>query len=143
MKALLASVVLSLSLSTFAESISISYSGMESWGQTYYSCAYVEARTKQVLERLMAYNIRVDCFGGIENGRMSPVSLEASFDVPHDTGISGYISLRGDQQNPACGLNVAIINNVLPKFPFVKVVSKDDRCASPRSNYKFDLALKF
>lgn len=141
MKTLFAAIVLSLSASAFAESVSFSYSGFEAWGRSYYACDYVEAQTEEVLELFGATNIDVSCFGGIEYGRVSPVSVKATFDAPFMTGVVERTTLKGDRWNPSCGVNVAIINGVLPKFSNVTVLSKNDRCSSERSNYSYELEI--
>lgn len=141
MKTLLAGIVLSLSFSAAAESVSFSYSGYEAWGRTYYSCDYVETQTEEVLEVFGATNVRVSCFGGVEYGRMSPVSVTATFELPVLVGAVERTTIKGDKWNPSCGINVAIVKNLLPAFSNVKVLSKNDRCSSERSNYSYELEI--
>lgn len=141
MKTLFAALVLSVSASAFAESVSFSYSGLEAWGRSYYHCDYVEAQTEKVLELFGASNINISCYGGIEHGRMEPVSINATFDAPVVTGVVERATFKGNSWDSACGINVAIVKNVLPKFSNVKVLSKRDTCSSERSRYSYDFEI--
>jgi hypothetical protein len=141
LKTLLAALALTLSLSAFADSVSFTYSGLESEGRVYYACDYAEAQTEKFLTVFGATNVDVRCFGGIEFGRMEPVSISATFDQPMLDGVIEQVTVKGDRWNPACGLNVAIIKNLLPKFGNVTVVSKNDSCSTMRSNYSYDFSI--
>lgn len=144
MKKLITLVALVLSVSAYArETVSFGYSGMESWGQTYYSCDYVEAQTEKVLEMFGATEIHVRCSGGIEMGQMWPVSVSASFETPVLVGneIAQAVKYKGDTWNPSCGLNVKIVKSLLPKFSNVTVVKKSDSCAFRRSNYSYEFSI--
>jgi hypothetical protein len=145
MKKIFALVAVAFSLSVWSrEEVSFSYSGMESWGQSYYSCDYVENQTEKVLEMFGATNIDVWCTGGIEFGRIwTPVSVSSSFDVPLLTGAEATIvkKYRGDSWNPSCGLNVAIVKALLPKFINVKVLRKSDSCGFANSNFSYEFEI--
>lgn len=141
MKTLLAGIALSLSFGAFAESVSFSYSGMETWGQSFYSCDYVQTQTEHVLEIFGATDVHVNCFGGVEFGRMSPVSVNATFELPILNGAVERLSIKGDRWTPSCGVNVAIIKNLLPVFTNVTVLSKNDSCMNERSNYSYQLEI--
>ena len=144
MKKLITVVALVLSVSAFArETVSFGYSGMEGWGQSYYSCDYVEAQTEKVLEMFGATEISVRCSGGIEFGQVMPVSVRASFETPVLSGaeVSEIVKYKGDSWNPACGLNVRIVKSLLPKFSNVTVVKKSDSCAFQRSNYSYEFSI--
>lgn len=145
MKKLIALAALALSVSSFAaEKVSFTYSGFEGWGRTYYSCDYVEAQTEKYLELFGATQIDVTCFGGIEFGRMSPVSVSARFEVPALQGneVATEVKVEGDRFNPSCGINVSIIRNILPKFSNVEVLKKSDSCAFASSNYSYTFSIK-
>lgn len=141
MKKLLVLVATLFSFSVFArESVSFTYFGNEGWGQSYYACDYVEARTEKVLEMFGATEIEVRCSGGIEFGRYwGPVNVRTSFELPVLTGteVAEEVTFKGDSWNPACGLNVTIVKKLLPKFSNVSVVKKSDSCAFSRSNYSY------
>ena len=145
MKKLFAVVALVLSFSSFAaEKASFSYSGFEGWGQSYYSCDYVEAQTERVLELFGATETNVRCSGGIEMGRYwGPVSVTATFEAPILSGneVAEVVKLKGDSWNPACGLNVTIVKSLLPKFSNVTVIKKNDSCAFQRSNYSYEFSI--
>lgn len=141
MKTLLAGIALSLSFGAFAESVSFSYSGIETWGRSYYSCDYVQAQTEHYLDVFGATNVRVNCFGGFEMGRISPVSVDATFELPILNGAVERVKIKGDQWVPSCGINVAIINNLLPVFTNVTVLSKKDSCSNERSNYSYEFEI--
>lgn len=144
MKKLLALALVSLSVTAFArETVSFGHSGMEGWGQSYYSCDYVEAQTEKVLEMFGATEIDVHCSGGIEFGQVWPVSVRASFETPVLTGteVAEMVKYRGDSWNPSCGINVKIVKSLLPKFSNVTVVKKSDSCAFQRSNYSYEFAI--
>lgn len=145
MKKLFAAVVCALSLSAFAgsEKVSFGYSGIEGWGQSYYSCDYAEAQTEKHLATLGATQVDVRCTGGIEFGRMWPVSVTATFDLPVLSGRNEAeaVTIKGERRNPACGLNVAIIKAILPKFSNVTVLAKNDSCAFASSTYSYDLSI--
>lgn len=145
MKTLIASLALVLSFSAAAaQKVSFTYFGNEGWGQTYYACDYAEARTEKVLAMFGATEVSVRCFGGIEFGRMEPVSITATFEAPVLMGneMASVVKYKGDAFNPACGLNVAIVKNVLPKFSNVKVLKKSDSCAFDRSNFSYEFEIK-
>jgi hypothetical protein len=145
MKKLIALIAFALSLSAFAhdQKVSFSYSGFEGWGRTFYSCDYVEAQTEEVLELFGATHVDVRCNGGIDFGRMSPVMVTASFDLPVLSGreVAEVVKLKGDSRNPACGLNVTIVKALLPKFSNVSVLKKSDACAFQSSNYSYEFAI--
>lgn len=141
MKTLIAALVLSVSASASAETLSFSYSGLESWGRSYYSCDYVEARAEEVLELFGATNISTTCYGGIEYGRVAPVTIDVTFDAPVLNGVVERTTYKGDRWNPSCGLNVAMINSFVKSFPNVKVLAKRDRCVSETSKYSYDLEI--
>lgn len=144
MKKIITLVVLALSVSAYArETVSFGYSGMEGWGQSYYSCDYVEAQTEKVLEMFGATEVDVRCSGGIEMGQMWPVSVSASFEAPVLVGteVAQVVKYKGDSWNPACGLNVKIVKSLLPKFSNVTVLKKSDSCAFQRSNYSYEFSI--
>ena len=129
--------------SVFAKNISFTYFGNEGSNQSYYACSYVEDQTQSYLELLGATNIDVRCSGGISGGwSMQPVSIRASYDVAEVTGTSvELVEIKGDYSNPACGLNVRIIKEILKTLTNVEVLKKDDSCAFATSNYYFKLNL--
>ena len=145
MKKLFALVALALSVSAFAadHKVSFSYSGIESWGRSYYSCDYVEAQTEKVLELFGAQNIEVRCSGGIEWNQAWPVSVTAKWDAPALSGrdVAETVKLRGDSWNPSCGINVKIVKTLAPLFSNVTIVKKSDSCAFQSSNYSYEFAI--
>ncbi len=145
MKKLIVLATLALSASAFAadQKVSFSYSGLEGWGRSYYSCDYVEAQTEKVLELFGAQNVEVRCSGGIQWGQAWPVSVTASWDAPALSGreVAETVKLKGDSWNPACGLNVTIVKNLAPKFSNVTIVKKSDSCAFQSSNYSYEFAI--
>jgi hypothetical protein len=71
---------------------------------------------------------------------MQPVSIRASYDMAEVTGTSvELVEIKGDYSNPACGLNVRIIKEILKTLTNVEVLQKDDSCAFLTSNYYFKL----
>jgi hypothetical protein len=130
-----------VSVSAFATNISFTYFGNEGGRQSYYACSYAEGQTESYLELLGATNIDVRCTGGINGGwSVQPVSIRASYDLPVVVGNSvEAVSIKGDSFNPACGLNVRIINELLKTFTNVEVVKKSDSCAFQSSNYFYKL----
>lgn len=145
MKKLIALATLALSASAFAHDhhVSFSYSGIEGWGRSYYSCDYVEAQTEKVLELFGAQNAEVRCSGGIEWGQAWPVSVTAKWDAPALSGreVAEVVKLKGDSWNPACGLNVTIVKSLVPHFSNVTIVKKSDSCAFERSNYSYEFSI--
>lgn len=145
MKKIIALVTLTLSLSSFAaEKVSFTYNGNEGWGQTFYSCDYAEAQTESYLELFGATEIEVYCFGGISAGTMiSPVSINAKFELPVLNGseVALITEVKGDNWNPACGINTYIVKKLLPKFSNVAVLSKSDSCAFQSSNYSYKFSI--
>lgn len=142
MKKLIALFAVVLSTAAFArETVSFSYSGFENWGTSYFHCDYVEARTEKVLAMFGATEVSVRCNGGIEvgSGWWSPVSVKASFEAPVLAGNEApqTVSYRGEMRDSSCGLNVAIVNALLPKFSNVKVMKKSDSCAFASSNFSY------
>lgn len=137
--ALLATLL--ISSSAFATNFSFTYFGNEGGRQSYYACSYVEDQAVSYLELLGATNIDVRCTGGISGGwSVQPVSLRASYDLPVVMGTSvESVELKGDSFNPACGLNVRIIKEILKTFSNVEVLKKSDSCAFASSNYYFKL----
>lgn len=141
-------IALAIALTSFAtlarETVSFSHSGLEGWGVSYYSCDYAEARTEKVLELFGATQIDVTCTGGLDFGRFPmPVSITASFEAPVLVGteVAQTVKYRGDAWNSSCGLNVAIVKNLLPKFSNVTVVKKNDSCAFSSSNYSYEFSI--
>lgn len=145
MKKLFALVALVLSVSAFAadHKVSFSYSGMEGWGRSYYSCDYVEAQTEKVLELFGAQNAEVSCSGGIQWGQAWPVSVTATWDSPALSGreVAEVVKLKGDSWNPSCGINVAIVKNLVSHFSNVTIVKKSDSCAFANSNYSYEFSI--
>ncbi|MBA2403660.1 MAG: hypothetical protein H0V66_02730 [Bdellovibrionales bacterium] len=130
-----------LSSTAFATNISFTYFGNEGGRQSYYACSYAEDQTISYLELLGATNIDVTCYGGISNGwSMQPVSVRASYNLPVVTGsIVETVTIEGDTFNPACGLNVRILKEVLKTFSNIEVLKKSDACAFAHSNYYYKL----
>jgi hypothetical protein len=145
MKKLIAVMALALSVSAFAadHKVSFSHGGMNGWGQSYYSCDYAEAQTEKVLALFGAQNAEVTCSGGIQYGQMWPVSVTASWDAPALSGreVAEVVKLKGDTWNPSCGLNVAIVKNLVSHFANVTVVKKSDSCAFANSNYSYEFSI--
>jgi hypothetical protein len=141
MKKLIAVITLVLSFSAFAEkkTVSFTYSGIESYGRSYYACDYVEYQTEKMLELFGATQIDVSCSGGIQFGSMWPVSIRATFEAPTLVGneVAEVKKIEGDFSRPACGLNTTIVKRLLPSFSNVKVVKKSDSCAFASSNYSY------
>lgn len=140
MKKLTLLPILMFSVSAFATTVNFTYFGNEGGRQSYYACSYAEDQTASYLEELGATNIDVRCSGGITNFSVQPVSVRASFDLPVVTGSTvDVLEFEGDVWSPSCGLNVRIINELLPKFKNVEVVKKSDACAFASSNYYYKL----
>lgn len=140
MKKLLTICALALSANVFAAGFSFTYFGNEGGRQSFYACDYVEYQTEQYLELLGATDIDVSCFGGIQPWGVQPVSINAKFTLPVVTG-SGVeeVKIEGDTWNPACGVNVRIMKEILNVFTNVEVVKKSDACAFANSNYYYKL----
>lgn len=140
MKTALLSALL-VSSSAFAANINFTYFGNEGGRQSYYACDYAQYQTESYLELLGATNIDVTCFGGIQPwGSVQPVSIRASYDLPVVTGQSvETVELKGDSFNPACGINVRIIKEILKTMTNVEVVKKQDSCAFATTNYYYKL----
>lgn len=131
-----------ISSSAFAANFSFTYFGNEGGRQSFYACDYVEDQTTSYLELLGATNIDVRCTGGIQSSGWSaqPVSIRASYELPLVTGQNvETVEIKGDSFNPACGINVRIMNEALKTFTNVKVLKKQDSCAFASSNYYYKL----
>ena len=140
MKTLFIVMMMSLSLPAFArESVSFTHFGNNGGNQSYYACDYAQDQTESFLDLVGATNVDVTCSGGIQPwGTAFPVSIRADFDLPMITTSNvESVQVDGDTWNPACGLNVQIINSLVVKFPNVKVVRKSDACAFSTSNYSY------
>ena len=139
MMILLASLL--VSASSFAAQVSFTYFGNEGGNQHFYACSYAEDQTFAHLETLGATNIDVRCSGGIQSSwSIQPVSIRATYNLPVVTG-SGVeaVVIKGDSFNPACGLNVRIVKEILKTFTNVTVVKKSDSCGFSQSNYFYNL----
>jgi hypothetical protein len=145
MKKLMAVVALVLSVSAFArENVTITYSGYEGWGRSYYSCDYAEARTETVLELFGATNVSVTCSGGLDRGHYwGPIRVKASFDLPVLAGneVAETVKFRSTGSNTSCALNVKIVKSLLPSFDNVTVVKKNDSCVSASSSYSYEFSI--
>jgi len=141
MKFLFFSFLFLSSLNLFAAEVSFTHFGQEGNRQSYYACSYVEDQTFDILETLGATGIDVRCSGGITSGWYAgPVYVTARFDLPQVNGSEeSILELKGDVFNPACGLNVKIIKEVLKVFSNITVLKKQDHCAFSDSNYYFQL----
>lgn len=141
MKVLTLVAALLISASSFAANFSFTYFGNEGGRQSYYACDYVQYQTEDYLQLLGATNIDVSCSGGIQsNWNVQPVSIRAKFDLPVVTGsVVDTVELQGDAFNPACGINVQIISEILKKMTNVSVVKKKDSCAFATTNYYYKL----
>jgi hypothetical protein len=141
MKFLFLSLLFIMSLTSFAAEVSFTHFGQEGNRQSYYACSYVEDQTFDFLETLGATGIEVRCSGGITPGWYAgPVYVTARFDLPQVSGSEERIlELTGDVFNPACGINVKIIKEVLKAFSHITVLKKQDQCPFADSNYYFQL----
>lgn len=140
MKKFIALFVMVFSFASFAkETVSFTYFGNEGGRQSYYACDYVEGQTEYYLELFGATDIEVYCHGGIQPwGSVQPVSINAKFNLPVIAGNSvESVKVQGDTWNPACGVNVRIVQSLLKKFTNVEVVKKSDSCAFHNSNYSY------
>lgn len=141
MKLITLVATLLISASSFAANFSFTYFGNEGGRQSYYACDYVQYQTESYLETLGATNIDVTCHGGIQSTwSIQPVSIRAKYDLPEVTGTSvETVELKGDSFNPACGINVRIISEILKTMTNVSVVKKNDSCAFATTNYYYKL----
>lgn len=141
MKTITLMAALFVSASSFAADFSFTYFGNEGGRQSFYACDYVQAQTEGYLELLGATNIDVRCHGGIQNNwSVQPVSIRASYDLPEVTGTGvETVEIKGDSFNPACGINVRIIKEILKTMTNVTVVKKSDSCAFANTNYSYTL----
>lgn len=141
MKLITVLAALMISASSFAANFSFTYFGNEGGRQSFYACDYVQAQTEGYLELLGATNIDVRCSGGIQSTwSVQPVSIRAAYDLPEITGTGvETVEIKGDSFNPACGINVMIIKNILKTMTNVSVVKKSDSCAFVNTNYSYTL----
>lgn len=142
MKSMIVLASLLFTAGAFAASVNFTYFGNENGRESFYACDYAEGQTEMVLELLGATDIDVRCSGGIQSGgwSMQPVSVRAKYELPEVTGTGvETVILKGDTWNPACGLNVRIIKEVLKTFTNVEVVKKSDSCAFATTNYYYKL----
>src|SRR5665648_169560 len=113
MKKLFAVLALVVSFSALAgqQKVSFTYSGFEGSNRYFYACDYAEGQTESFLKLFGATEIRVSCFGGIQFGQMSPVTVRATFEAPDMVGneMATISTVKGDRSNPACGLNTTIV----------------------------------
>jgi len=95
----------------------------------------------KVRQSIGATNVDVRCTGGINGGwSVQPVSIRASYDLPVVVGNSvEEVSIKGDSFNPACGINVRIMSELLKTFNNIEVLKKSDSCAFHNSNYFYNL----
>lgn len=142
MKKIISLIGLLFCLNGFAAQINLTYFGNQGSYQNYYACSYVEDQTEQYLALFGAMNVEVNCTGGITNWSVSPINLRATFDMPAISGNSfEKVEIAGDVWNPGCGLNTAIIKEILSVFKSVQVLDKQDHCAFSDSNFYYLLQI--
>ncbi len=113
-------LLIALSLvSTFAfaneGNLNMYYTGFEGGNRVFLSCDYAEGQTRFVLEKLGAKNIRTNCFGGIQFGSMSPVSLRATYSTD-DSRVGEIVDLKNWNGN--CFFETALVEEILRTFQF-------------------------
>lgn len=145
MKKFLVLILALSSVSAFAYDVRISFThfGSSVGSQSYYSCSYAEAQAEKWLDLFGATDVEVTCFGGIEDWRMSPVSIDARFNLPvlSGTEVAEVVKVRGDAFNTACGLNVDMVKTFVKYFPNVKILKRNDSCAFSSSNYSYEFSI--
>jgi hypothetical protein len=147
----IALLVFVVTTSAFADTVSrdvkFSHPTRTIWGETFYNCNAVEDMLESHLRKLGASSIRVRCTGGLETWggqwRGFPLNVRATFEAPvPTTDVVRSLRLASRAGDSSCELHVAMLNKVLPLFPAVEVVSKNDRCSSNSSRWSFDLKVR-
>lgn len=126
------------------ENVSFFYSGFESGNRVFYSCDYVESRTEMFLELFGAQETEVYCSGGIRPfGPPLPINVKASFNLPELSGdeVSQTVKIKSDSWNPNCGINVRIVQSLLPSFSNVEVLESQDGCPFIDSRYFYTFSI--
>jgi hypothetical protein len=116
--------------------------GRDGFGQYYYNCTSAESSLEGYLAELGVQDVRVNCYGGIENWGMFPITLEARFTAPQgqtETEVLFSSRQRGDS---SCFFHTKLLNALLAKLAHVKVISKRDRCSSQDSSWSYKLSVK-
>lgn len=142
MKKIIGLIGLLFCFNGFAAQINLTYFGNQGSYQNYYACSYAEERTENYLALFGATNVEVYCTGGITNWSITPISLSAKFDMPAVSGENfEKVEITGDTWNPGCGLNTAIIREIIKTFKSVQVLEKQDHCAFSDSNFYYLLQI--
>ena len=146
MRFMIAMCLIVSSLSVFGNELvsrkfSFTYFGSDIGSRTYYNCDSAEDIMRDRLVELGAQNVRVSCFGGIENwgGRWNatPVSLTARFMVPGSRANAQRIVLKSDRFESNCDFNVQLMNKLLKSLPNARMVSRKSSCRGGRGNWSY------
>lgn len=136
--------VLLISLNVFAttteQNLNFYYSGFEGRNRVYLACDFAESSAIELLEQLGAYDIEVYCSGGIDFGRMFPISLRGNYVV--DNSRSGETIEIKSNFNTNCYLNTRFLDNVLKTMDHIEVVKKRSYCFDSDSSYNYILKFK-
>ncbi|HXH29695.1 MAG TPA: hypothetical protein VNJ01_02670 [Bacteriovoracaceae bacterium] len=114
--------------------------------QSYYDCEDVRRNVISSLKALGATDLNVNCYGGLNTfgGYHTPNSISAKFSVPvsltAETARKTTVNFRPqDAFYPACDLNVGILEEMLPLFPNVTVVTANNFCFDGRTRWNYSL----
>jgi hypothetical protein len=119
-------------------SLSMHYSGFEGRNRVFLSCDYAENQTRYVLEKLGATNIQTNCFGGIQYGSMSPISIRAKYST-NDSRLGEVVNLTNSNGN--CFFETALVEEILRDFPFTEILRERGHCFRNDSSYQFEIKL--
>jgi hypothetical protein len=136
-------LLIALSLvSSFAfateRSLDLHYSGFEGRNRVYLSCDYAEDQAKFVLEQLGATNIKTNCFGGIQFGTMSPISIRAKY-TTNTSRVGEVVNLTNNNGN--CFYETALVEEILRDFPITNILRQRGHCFRNDSSYQYQIEL--
>lgn len=146
MRLMIAMCLIVSSLSAFGSELvsrkfSFTYFGSDVGSRTFYSCDSAEDMLRDRLVELGAQNVRVSCFGGIENWggtwNATPVSLTARFMVPGTRANAQRLVIMGDRFNSNCDFNVQMMNKLLKNLPNARMVSRKSSCRGARGSWSY------
>jgi hypothetical protein len=139
MKLLLIALSLVSSFAFASEgSLNMHYSGFEGRNRVFLSCDYAEDQTRYVLEKLGATNIQTNCFGGIQYGNMSPISIRAKY-TTNTSRVGEVVDLTDSNGN--CFFETALVEEILRDFPYTEILRERGHCFRSNSSYQFQIKL--
>jgi len=133
----LLSLIFFSSIAFTSENLQFTYFGNEGRNRIYLSCYYAQNATIELLEKIEAQEIEVSCFGGLDFGFYTPVSIQAEYLLPEK---SAMMTIESDF-NSNCYFDTRLISELAIQSDKIEILKGRSHCFRSDSFYSFNLQI--